>query len=270
MVDRSHLLLVAHGSRRENANREVVELCQRLAASVEFDVVSAAFLELAEPSIADAIDQAVVAGAMRVVILPYFLSEGRHVSEDIPILVAAAQARHDTCDITMTPYLGQSPAIVDVVQAILKEGVYLDAEPEQAKPKLRVVGLRSVADSDFPKTCRNCQRSYQTLAEFIRDTVSTAPGAGLKQGFNDDEQAIVKLLRNCQCGSTLMSPVHSRRGHSDLASECREQFDMLVTQMAATGRTHESAREDLRQVITGGYGDILEQLKKISRPRRPS
>ncbi|MBL4852287.1 MAG: CbiX/SirB N-terminal domain-containing protein [Gammaproteobacteria bacterium] len=270
MADHSHLLLVAHGSRRQNANQEVAELCQRLTTSVEFDEVNAAFLELAEPSIADAIDQAVVAGATRVVILPYFLSEGRHVSEDVATLVAAAQARHDACDITMTPYLGQSPAIADVVQAILRESAQSENEPKQVKRKIRVVGLRSVADSDFPKTCRNCQRSYQTLSEFIRDTVSTTPETGLKQGFNDEEQAIVELLRNCQCGSILMSPVHSRRGNSDLASECREQFDQLVAQMAATGRTHESAREDLRQVITGGYGDILEQLKKISRPRRPS
>lgn len=266
MALRTHLLLVAHGSRRENANLEVVELGRRISPSVEFDEVSVAFLELAEPSIPDAIDQAVALGATRIVILPFFLSEGRHVGEDIPALVAAARLRHDACDIELTPYLGQSPAIVEVIQAILKPRV----ASNKTKPKMSVVGLRSVVDSDFPKTCRNCGRNYQTLDEFIRDTVSSAQGAGLKQGFSEDEQAIVELFRNCQCGSTLMSPVHSRRGNSDLASECREQFDKLVAQMAVAGKTHESAREDLRQVITGGYGDILEQLKKISRPRRPS
>lgn len=266
MIARSHLLLVAHGSRRENANLEVFALGQHLSASVEFDRVSVAFLELAQPSIPDGIDQAIAAGATRIVVLPYFLSDGRHVGEGIPALLAAARARYSACDIEMTPYLGQSPAIVNVVHAILK----CDSESHMTKPTMSVVGVRSAEDSGFPKTCRNCGRNYKTLGEFVRDTVSTTQGAGLKQGFTDDEQAIVELFRNCQCGSTLMSAMHSRRGNSDLASECRDQFDKLVAQMAATGKTHESAREDLRQVITGGYGDILEQLKKISRPRRPS
>lgn len=261
----SHLLLVAHGSRRESANQEVTELAARLNSAVEFAAVSTAFLELAEPSIPDAIDQAVLGGAKRIVIMPYFLSEGRHVGEDIPNIVSASQLKYDDCEIKMTPYLGQSPVMVEVLQGLLTQ----EAAERKVKPAMSVVGLRAVVDDDFPKTCRNCGRTYQTIGEFIRDTVSTTQGAGLKQGFTDDEQAIVELFRNCQCGSTLMSPVQSRRGSSDLASECREQFDTLVAQMAAAGKTHESAREDLRQVITGGYGDILEQLKKISRPKRP-
>ncbi len=266
MLDHSHLLLVAHGSRRQQANQEVLQLCQRLTGSVNFAAVSAAFLELAQPSLADAIDQAVAAGAARIVILPYFLGAGRHVNEDIPALIAAARERHSGSEIVMTAHLGKSSVMVNAVRTLLEEGV----DTERARPKMSLVGLRSVVDGDFPKTCRNCGRSYQTLEEFIRDTVSTSAGTGLKQGFSDDEQAIVELFRHCQCGSTLMSPVHSRRGNSDLASECREQFDRLVAQMATSGRTHESAREDLRQVITGSYGDILAQLKKISRPRRPS
>ena len=42
------------------------------------------FLELAEPSIPDGIQRCIDAGATEVVVVPYFLSAGRHVSEDIP------------------------------------------------------------------------------------------------------------------------------------------------------------------------------------------
>ena len=51
-------------------------------------------MELAEPSIAQAIDKCVSAGAQSIVIAPYFLSRGRHVQEDIPALVDAAQHQH--------------------------------------------------------------------------------------------------------------------------------------------------------------------------------
>jgi sirohydrochlorin ferrochelatase len=43
----------------------------------------------------------VEAGASRVVVAPYFLSRGRHIQEDIPALVAAAQEQFPgiTCSI---------------------------------------------------------------------------------------------------------------------------------------------------------------------------
>ena len=49
-------------------------------------------MEIAPPTIADAVDAAIAAGATRVVIAPYFLSDGRHMSEDIPALASAAAA----------------------------------------------------------------------------------------------------------------------------------------------------------------------------------
>ena len=48
-------------------------------------------MELAEPSIADAISQLARQGETEVVLVPYFLSPGRHITQDIPALVAAAQ-----------------------------------------------------------------------------------------------------------------------------------------------------------------------------------
>ena len=45
------LLVVAHGSRREQSNTEIKELAQRIAAQAgqDFDLVECAFLELADP-----------------------------------------------------------------------------------------------------------------------------------------------------------------------------------------------------------------------------
>jgi len=55
------LLLVAHGSRRRESNEEIAILTQRVreCAGGRFDLVTCAFLELAEPSIPDGIDNAV-------------------------------------------------------------------------------------------------------------------------------------------------------------------------------------------------------------------
>lgn len=112
-----HLLVVAHGSRREASNTEVRQLVVALAprAAARFDGISCAFLEIAEPSIPDGIEAAVRAGAMEIVIMPYFLSAGRHVAEDIPREVAGKQSEHPQVPMHITPYLGLAPGMPDIL-----------------------------------------------------------------------------------------------------------------------------------------------------------
>jgi len=114
------LLVVAHGSRREASNEEVRRLCRRMAEMEEgdFGLVQAAFLELAEPSIPDGIGKCVAAGASEVVVLPYFLSAGRHVSEDIPALVEQARRSHPGTAIRMAPYLGAAAGVAGLMMGL--------------------------------------------------------------------------------------------------------------------------------------------------------
>ena len=113
------LLLVAHGSRREASNQEVRDLAGRLRelSRDDFGVVDCAFLEIAQPLIPDGIERCIAQGATEVVVLPYFLSAGRHVAEDIPRDVAAKQAEHPAVPIRIAPYLG---AAKDVAPLLLR------------------------------------------------------------------------------------------------------------------------------------------------------
>jgi sirohydrochlorin ferrochelatase len=121
------LLLVAHGSRRGASNDEVRDLTRHLQnVDDSFQHVACAFLELAEPSIPDGLRAAVAAGAAEVVVLPYFLSAGRHVVTDIPAEVAVVQAEHPDVPIRVAPYLGAADGIV---QILLQQAAGVDAAP---------------------------------------------------------------------------------------------------------------------------------------------
>ena len=111
------LLLVAHGSRRESSNQEVRDVAARLSerAGGRFGKVECAFLEIAEPLIPDGIQRCIDAGADQVTVLPYFLSAGRHVVEDIPNDVAVKQAEHPGVDIRIAPYLGSAEGVIDLL-----------------------------------------------------------------------------------------------------------------------------------------------------------
>ena len=111
------LLLVAHGSRREASNQEVRDLADRLfqAAGERFDLVVPAFLELAEPDVQSGVDRCVAAGAHSVMVVPYFLSAGRHVTADIPEERVKARIRHSGVAIQACDYLGRHDDIPDIL-----------------------------------------------------------------------------------------------------------------------------------------------------------
>lgn len=111
------LIVVAHGSRRQESNDEVRRLTECIAgrAGERYEIVSCAFLELAQPSIPDGIEGCIGRGARYVTVLPYFLSAGRHVVEDIPREVAVKQEQHPHVEIEIAPYLGAARELADLM-----------------------------------------------------------------------------------------------------------------------------------------------------------
>jgi len=116
------LLIIAHGSRRDASNEEVRQLTQQVAekAGKQYASVSCAFLELAEPSISEGIQHCVQQGVKEIMIIPYFLSAGRHVVKDIPEEVTAAQNLYPDINIKVSPHLGTTSNMVDVLLSLAK------------------------------------------------------------------------------------------------------------------------------------------------------
>lgn len=114
--ERAALLLIDHGSRRAAANAMLDEVAalvkQRLGAE---SIVEPAHMEVAEPTVADGFARCVEQGATTVVVHPFMLSPGRHVTEDLPRLVAEAAARHQGVRFSMSAPLGSHPGVIDAV-----------------------------------------------------------------------------------------------------------------------------------------------------------
>ncbi len=119
----THLLIIAHGSRRAASNDEVRRLAERVSAQRPPGIahVEVAFLELAEPDIPAGLARCAEGGAGEIVVFPYFLAAGTHVVGDIPEAVDAFRAAHPQVRVRLTPHLGASEtlprAILDVALA---------------------------------------------------------------------------------------------------------------------------------------------------------
>ena len=106
--------MIAHGSRSEPANLAHHETCRQLAERRGVPVY-AAFLELATPSLDEAVGAAAGDGHHRLAVLPYFLYPGRHSREDIPRLVDEAAAVHAGVELALLPIFGADPAVLDLL-----------------------------------------------------------------------------------------------------------------------------------------------------------
>ena len=115
------ILLVDHGSRRPEANRQLELLAHELRRRRPETIIEVAHLEIAEPSIERGLDACVRAGASEIAVHPFFLSPGRHTSEDIPRLVAAAAQRHPEVVVRITPPVGASANIVELILGQVEE-----------------------------------------------------------------------------------------------------------------------------------------------------
>jgi len=111
------IILVDHGSRRPESNDLLLKVADAYARSSHFELIEPAHMELAAPSIADAFDKLVARGARRIVVMPYFLSPGKHWAQDIPDLTAEAASRHPDVPYLVTAPLGLHPLISQVIEA---------------------------------------------------------------------------------------------------------------------------------------------------------
>jgi len=110
------IVIVDHGSRRDESNRRHEGFVAEWQRDRGLDNVEAAHMELAEPSIATAVDACVASGATTIVIAPYFLWPGNHWDRDIPALAAEACGRHPGVRHLVAAPLGPHPLLGDIVE----------------------------------------------------------------------------------------------------------------------------------------------------------
>ena len=120
-VPRTALLLIAHGSRQEEANRDLQHVVAELRARGRYAVVEGAYLELAQPDIESAAAGCVAQGAGWVVLLPYFLSAGVHVGRDLTAVHRRLAERFPEVAFALAEPLGRHPLLLDVVDDRARE-----------------------------------------------------------------------------------------------------------------------------------------------------
>ena len=111
------LLIVSHGSRIVQANNDILHLAEEIgeASTNRFQFVRHAFLEFVEPSMENQIEQLASKGVKEIVILPLFLTKGKHVSIDIPTILEAASQKFQEISFIAAVHLGGFTSLKNVI-----------------------------------------------------------------------------------------------------------------------------------------------------------
>ena len=129
------ILLIDHGSVKAEANHMLACAANLLQQMVgEAVIVRYAHMELAEPSIAQGVAECVRSGATEVIAFPYMLSPGKHVTRDVPRLVAEAAKNYPQVSCRVTPAFGVNEKLAEVIA--LRAGVDI-ARPISAREACR-------------------------------------------------------------------------------------------------------------------------------------
>ena len=116
------LVVVAHGSRVSTSNQEVLELTCSISETSPRLKVFAAFMELAEPSLVEVLEDCAMQTTGVVLVLPLFLSAGRHVTNDLPAVIRKTAARYPHVCYKLMPHFGANPNLPNMlINQVMKD-----------------------------------------------------------------------------------------------------------------------------------------------------
>lgn len=108
------ILVVGHGTRKAAGADQLKQLVQHMRDLRPRWSCYESFLELAEPTIDQAVATAASQGIARMLVVPVLLFSAAHAKSDIPDAVADSAAKHGVSLLGQTPSLGTEPTVLQL------------------------------------------------------------------------------------------------------------------------------------------------------------
>lgn len=117
------VVILSHGSRLKKANALIPRIVSEIKQALGLKKIYPAFLQLISPGLSVSIKRLADRGCKKIIIVPFFLFEGNHVSRDIPEMIRNVKKRYPDVVFVRTKNLGGDPRMSRIVADKIREGM---------------------------------------------------------------------------------------------------------------------------------------------------
>ena len=140
ILQKTSILFIAHGSRITKANEEIRTLIEIYKKEYPQFPVKLSFIELAKPSIEEAIDALLDESLTnkekpsKIILCPILLFRAGHAKNDLPIVSAKMRQKYPHVSFHITDVLGVHPEMIELLLMRYKEAIV-----KKAKSSLKIL-----------------------------------------------------------------------------------------------------------------------------------
>lgn len=191
------ILIILHGSPRREANYwdNFLHLLAKVFKRPLTDF-SMAFLQFGEPDITSALEDTIKEGAKRIVVHPFFLSSGLHVTKDIPEILESTRKKYPEVEIIYTRPLGIHEKLAEIVKERIEEAGVRSGE-EIEKKSFEIIA-REVDLSPFSEEER----------VIIKRVIHATADPEFKDTMVFHKEAVRRALENLRQGKDILVDVN--------------------------------------------------------------
>ncbi len=119
------VIILFHGSKAEGSGEIVQRILSGVRRSGTYKIVEGAFLRHSQPGFMEVVQSCIQLNVREIVVVPFFLQMGMHVTADIPVLIEKVKKKYPDLQISATEAVGSHPRMIDII---------LDLAEEKKKP----------------------------------------------------------------------------------------------------------------------------------------
>ena len=115
------LIVIVHGSRRQETNRELKDFLGQL--NLEGFIVQQAYMELQNPNLLQAIEILEKKGCLKIEVFPFFLLAGKHIDKDIPQQYKQAEQKFPHIKMNLMGHFTQLHGVAQNFSSLLEKNL---------------------------------------------------------------------------------------------------------------------------------------------------
>lgn len=121
MAEKTAVIILCHGSKLKKANSLVLDVIKAIKKRLGLNLVRPAYLQFSQPDLSASIKYFINRKCGTIVVVPFFLFNGNHVTRDIPAALKNETAKYPKIKILYARNIGGDARISQIVIDRIKE-----------------------------------------------------------------------------------------------------------------------------------------------------